>query len=142
MIKPLELSIRDLINDSGLLTAWTDHRGNTQPVPNVQLYEFNEDGLQDGERCLLIKNAGNGVGNHLVRQPAMMIAVFSKAKRGDQAAASHYIELIKDYISRNFTKDCIMSVNIVGDKAGPYRLQSGRRYFDLTLNVITDTGEL
>ncbi len=140
MIKPLELSIRELINDSGLLTSWTDHRDSAQPVPAVQLYEFNEDDLQDNERCLLIKNVGNGAGNFLVREPSMMIAVFSKAARGDQAAASHYIELIKEYISRNFRKDCIMSVNIVGDKAGPYRLQSGRRYYQLDLQVLTSTG--
>lgn len=140
-IKPLEISIKELIADGGLLEPWQDHRGRTQPVPEIQLYEFDEDDLQTDQRCLLIKNAGSGSGNFLVREPQMTIAVLSKAVRGDSAAAKHYIELIKEHISRNYSIDCIMSVNIVGDTAGPYRLQSGRRYFDLNLTVITDTKE-
>lgn len=140
-IKPLEISIRELIANGGLLAPWPNHRGVNQPVPVVQLYEFEEDDLNDSDRCLLIKNSGNGSGNFLVREPAMTIAVFSKSARGDAAAAKDYIEVIKQHISRNYSIDCIMSVNIVGDTAGPYRLQSGRRYFELNLTVITDTGE-
>ncbi len=142
MIKPLEISIRELIASGGLIGPWADHRGIIQQAPTVQLYEFNEEDLRADERCMLIKNVGNGGGNFLVREPAMIIAVFSKEARGDMSAAKHYIELVKEHISRNFRQDCIMSVNIIGDVAGPYCLQSGRRYFDLNLNVITDTGEV
>ena len=142
MIKPQEESIYDLLDEAGLLTEFIDRNDVTQPAPVVQLFEFDEESLNDDQRCVVIKNSGNGVGNFLVREPAMSIIVLSKAVRGDISYPRDYIERIKDYISTNFTIDCIMSVNIIGDVAGPYRLQSNRRYFELNLNVLTDTGEV
>lgn len=142
MIKPQEESIYDLIINAGLQDDWLDRSGSTQVAPTPQLYEFNEDSLADDERCVLIKNTGGGVGNYLVREPAMSIIVFSKNQRGDISVPRDYIERIKVYISTNYDIDCIMAVNIIGDVSGPYRLQSNRRYFELNLNVITDTGEV
>lgn len=140
-IKPLEFTIEDLLIDGGLLeNTFTDHRGRQQPKPVVQLFEFDEDDLSDSDRCLVIRNSGSGGGNFLVREPSMSIMVFSKAQKGGIAATKHYIELIKQHLSTDYTKDCIMSVNIIGDVAGPYNLQSGRRYFELNLQVITTTG--
>lgn len=142
MIKPQEESIYDLIINAGLQDDWLDRGGSVQAAPTPQLYEFNEDSLADDERCVLIKNTGGGVGNYLVREPAMSIIVFSKNQRGDISVPRDYIERIKVYISTNYDIDCIMAVNIIGDVSGPYRLQSNRRYFELNLNVITDTGEV
>ncbi len=142
-IKPLEFSIEDLLIEGGLLgdgATFTDHEGNDQDVPVVQLFEFVEEELSDSQRCLLIHNVGSGGGDFLVREPLMEIIVFSKAQRGDIGAIKQYIELIKQHLSTSFTKDCIISVNIIGDTAGPYNLQSGRRYFELNLRVITGTG--
>tara|TARA_R110002020_G_scaffold475890_1_gene713763 strand:+ start:25526 stop:25954 length:429 start_codon:yes stop_codon:yes gene_type:complete len=142
MIKAQEESLLDLLSNSGLLTSFVDRDGVTQDAPPVQLYEFNEDELADTDRCLVIKNTGNGVGNYLLRTPSVSIMAFSRARKGDISYPRDYIERIKDYISTNFRIDCIISANIIGDVAGPYRLQSGRRYFELNLNVITDTGEV
>lgn len=142
MIKPQEESIYDLLDSADLLTEFVDRNGNVQPAPVIQLFEFNEEDLNDDQRCLVIKNAGNGVGNYLLRTPAMTITVLSKAVRGDISYPRDYIERIKDHISTNFSVDCIISVNIIGDVAGPYRLQSNRRYFELNLNILTDTGEV
>ncbi len=149
-IKPLEFSIEDLLIEGGLLgdgATFLDHRGRSQPAPVVQLFEFdesyNEDdrtGLAPSDRCLVIRNSGSGGGNFLVREPSMSIMVFSKTRKGDMGVAKQYIELIKQHLSTNYTKDCIISVNIIGDTAGPYNLQSGRRYFELNLRVITGTG--
>lgn len=141
-MKPYEVSILDLLQNGNLLGEFTDRFGVTQPAMTQQLYELDEEakGLLENDRILLIKTTGGGVGNYLVRQPQMSIMVFSYARKGDINPTRDYINLIKEYISTNFTIDCIMSVNIVGDVAGPYRLQSGRRYFELNLNVITDTG--
>ena len=78
----------------------------------------------------------------------MSIMVFSRARKGDISYSRDYIGSILSYLdlnrlgdSTNFSIDCIMSFNVIGGVAGPYRLQSGRRYFELNLNVITDTGE-
>ncbi|MDB4306030.1 hypothetical protein N9980_00525 [bacterium] len=106
----------------------------------MQLLEFDETVLAPDKRCLMIRNSGSGGGNFLVREPAYTIAVFSKAAKGDLGATLCYIELVKEWLSTNYTKDCIMSVNIIGDTAGPYILGSGRRAYELNLNVITDTG--
>ena len=143
MIKPLEISIKELIADGGLLGSWTDYRGNTQPAPKVQLYELDEfaKGIDESDLIMLIRNVGSGSGNFLVREPQMAIVVFADTAKTKTSLAKHYIELVKQWVSRNYRKDCIMSVNIVGDVAGPYPMQSGRRYFELNLSVITDTGE-
>ena len=138
MIKPLEMSIRDLL--APIIAPWTDHKGNVQPAPTVQLYEFTENALADDERCMLIRNVGSGSGNYLVREPQMMIVVMSKVA-GDMQAAYQYAMLVMSYISKNYRTDCIMGLNAVGDVAGPYPLASGRRAFEINLTVITDTGE-
>lgn len=142
MIKPQEESLYDLLDGGGLLTEFIDRNGVTQPAPVVQLFEFDEESLNDDQRCVVIKNSGSGVGSYLLRTPAMSIIVLSKAARGDISYPRDYIERIKDYISTNYSVDCIISANIIGDVSGPYRLQSGRRYFELNLNVLTDTGEV
>lgn len=141
-IKPLEISIRELIEDGLLLQQWEDQRGRTQQPPVVQLYEFNEEdpNLSDNQLALVIKNSGSGTGDFLLREPAMNIFIMSDKQRKRMGQAKYYADLVKNHLSRNFRKDCIISVNIIGDVAGPYRLQSGRRYFDLNLQVITSTG--
>lgn len=141
-IMPLEITIRELIAEGGFLRSWTDYNGNVQLPPKVQLYELDEESnsVRENELLMVIKNSGNGSGNYLVREPAMSIIVFSDTLREKMSLAKHYAETIKNHLSINFRKDCIMSVNIIGDVAGPYRLQSGRRYFELNLQVITTTG--
>ena len=146
MIKAQEESLYDLLSNSGLLTSFVDRDGVTQDAPKttaIQLYELDESARDLGseDRMLLIKNTGAGIGNYLLRAPSVSIMTFSSTRSGDLKYARDYIERIKDYISTNFRIDCIISANIIGDVAGPYRLQSGRRYFELNLNVITDTGE-
>ena len=100
-IKTPEQTLRDLLNDGGLLGSWTHGDGSTQPQPVLQVEELDEEAVSSNDRILLIRNVGGGGGDYQVTSPLVELTVLSKAARTDGRAARYYLELINGIPARS-----------------------------------------
>lgn len=129
-----ELLVRDLLERGGMLGPFTDPRGNVQPAPKTQIYEFREH-LLDESRGIFIRKTGDAsINPYLVEEPIVTIGFVSLPEDNDMPIARNRIQEIFEYLLNNF-QECSMHGSTPSSPLGPYKLASGRYSCEINLSV-------
>lgn len=129
------------LKEQGLFNDWVDSEGATQSAPVVQLREFQDNTLDDNDRCLLIKVSGSGGGDRYVSMPTILFASFGKVGETPVYAEEYANKIYAALLLFNAT-DCLISVEPMGNVSGLFRTGSNRPVHDMEFSSKVDSGLL
>lgn len=135
MIALPEELIRDLLKSGTMLGSFDDYRGRSQQAPRLQLFEFREDALDDNQRGIFIRMVGDSsVTPHLLQNHQVVIGFVSLNVEKDVPVSRFRADQIFQYLLDNFSQ-CEMHGLVPSRPGQPFLLQSGRRVFEITVDI-------
>lgn len=131
-----EVEIRDLLEQGGMLGAFTDYSGNHQPAPKLQLMEFREASLSNGRGIFIRMLGDNSVVPHLIQQKTIVVGFATEPNDADMINGRARAQEIFEYLLDNF-EICSIHGTTVTFNGTPYILDSKRRVFEIMVNTMS-----
>lgn len=130
-----EILVEQLLEAGGMLGPFTDYRGNEQPAPIIQRYEFREQDLGDNRGIFIRQIGDSSIEPHLLQQKTILVGFVTLPNQRDMPIGKNRAEDIYDYLLDNF-RQCEMHGLVPLGVNGPYKMDSGRYACEITCNVL------
>ncbi len=129
------------IRSSGLLTSFTDYKGNTQGATLSASGMVDLTELPSNERLLQVRLAGNDQvadGSVNFSQYPVSVYIFGKTNLDDASIIDGLTCDIRNWLrlkeNSKSKSECIMAIQVLG-KGGPYPMDDSRPYCEIPLIV-------
>lgn len=127
------------IRSSGLLTSFTDYKGDAQGATLSASGMVDLTELPSNERLLQVRLAGNDQvadGSVNFSQYPVSVYIFGKTNLDDASIVNGLTDDIRNWLRKNFKSDdeCIIAIQVLG-KGGPYPMDDSRPYCEVPLIV-------
>lgn len=135
----IEQMVKQILQDGGMLSGWTDMFGDVQPAPKVQLITFEEQSLGEN-RGIIIRESGSIGGDFIGQKVSVSIYFVGIEDRTDAAVCKDRAKSIQNLFFIQQENNDIISVNPQSFALPVIFTESGRPIVNIELEILTDRG--
>ena len=135
----IEQMVKQILQDGGMLSGWTDMFNEPQPAPKVQLITFEEQSLGEN-RGIVIRESGSIGGDFIGQKVSVSIYFVGIEDRTDAAVCKDRAKSIQNLFFVQQENGDIITVNPQSFALPVMFTESGRPIVNIELEILTDRG--